>query len=79
MSFESVEVEATYSPDGWPTPSRLLWRGDLLPVLDVGRRWKEDDGIHLLARLPGGRVLELHTNGARWWARAVSEPPEARA
>ncbi len=78
MSFETVEVEATYSVDGWPRPSAVLWRGDLLDVIDVGRRWKELDGIHVLARLVDGRVLELHTNGARWWARVVSEPP-ARA
>lgn len=74
MSFETVEVEATYSPDGWPRPSAVLWRGDLLRVSDVGRRWKEMDGIHLLARLADDRVLELHTNGAHWWARVVSEP-----
>lgn len=74
MTGDPVEVEATWSADGWPLPARVLWRGDLLPVIDVGRRWKDDDGIHLLARLPEGRVLELHTNGVRWWGRVVSEP-----
>jgi hypothetical protein len=75
---ESVSVEATWTPDGWPVPSQIVWRGEPLAVLDVGRRWKTDDGLHLLARVVDGRVFELHTNGARWWARVVS-PPQERA
>ncbi|HML22745.1 MAG TPA: hypothetical protein PKD09_13935 [Aggregatilinea sp.] len=75
MTGDPVEVEAVWSADGWPQPARVLWHGDLLAVIDVGRRWKDDDGIHLLARLADGRVLELHTNGARWWGRTVSAPP----
>lgn len=70
-----VDVEATWTPDGWPVPARLDWQGEALDVIDVGRRWKADDGLHLLARVAGGCVSELHTNGARWWARIVSTPP----
>jgi hypothetical protein len=75
MSARKVEVEATFTSDGWPMPSVLLWDGDLLRVLETGRRWKADDGIHLLVRVPDGRVFELRTNGALWWASIVSEPP----
>ncbi len=75
MTDEPVEVEANWSVDGWPTPARVLWHGDLLPVIDVGRRWKDANGVHLLARLLDGRVLELRTNGALWWGQVVSEPP----
>lgn len=73
---EPATVEATWTPDGWPVPSRLTWQGDALTVRDIGRRWKADDGLHLLARVLDGRVFELHTNGARWWARVVSAPPD---
>lgn len=75
MTFRKVEVEATFTPDGWPVPSVLLWEGDLLRILETGRRWKTEDGIHLLARVPDGRVFELRTNGALWWAAVVSNPP----
>lgn len=71
-----VQVEATWTPDGWPVPTRLTWQSAALDVIDVGRRWKADDGLYLLARVTGGRVFELHTNGARWWARVVSTPPD---
>src|SRR5690606_22722673 len=54
---EPASVEATWTPDGWPVPSRLTWRGELLDVVDVGRRWKDDDGLHLLARVVDGRVF----------------------
>jgi len=75
MDAELVSVDATWTPDGWPVPARLTWAGETLSVVDTGRRWKADDGLHLLARVADGRVFELHTNGARWWARVVSAPP----
>ncbi|NDJ76542.1 MAG: hypothetical protein GYB65_09820 [Chloroflexi bacterium] len=75
MTFETVEVEATFTPDGWPVPSALTWAGVRLRVRDVGRRWESDDGRHLLTRVVDGRVFELYTNGAMWWAKIVSQPP----
>jgi len=75
MDTVPLSVEATWTPDGWPVPISLTWHDATLAVQDVGRRWKADDGIHLLARVAGGRVFELHTNGARWRGRIVSAPP----
>jgi hypothetical protein len=75
MSFQLVEVEATYTSDGWPVPSSLTWEGDKLAVVEAGRRWKTEDGIHLMIRAADGRVFELHTNGSLWWATVVSSPP----
>jgi hypothetical protein len=75
MRFRVTEVQATYTADGWPIPSSLRWNGETLPIVDVGRRWRSDDGIHLLARVPDGRVFELHTNGSLWRAAVISEPP----
>ena len=75
MRFRVTEVQATYTADGWPIPSSLRWNGETLPIVDVGRRWRSDDGIHLLARVPDGRVFELHTNGSLWRAAVVAEPP----
>ncbi len=74
MTSYPTEVTATYTPDGWPIPSSLTWEGTALPVADLGRRWRADDGVHLLARVADGRVFELHTNGVQWWAELVSQP-----
>jgi hypothetical protein len=75
MRFHVTEVQASFTSDGWPIPYSLIWHGETLPVVDVGRRWRSEDGIHILVRVPDGRVFELHTNGALWRAAVVSEPP----
>ena len=75
MKFRVTTVDATFLPDGWPVPYSVRWEGADLSVIDVGRRWRAQDGIHLLVRVPDGRVLELHTNGALWRATVLSEPP----
>ncbi len=77
MKFQVTQVEARYTPDGWPIPQSLLWEGETLRIIDVGRRWKADDGIHLLARVADQRVFELHTNGSLWRASLVAEPPHS--
>ena len=74
MKFRVTEVSAVFTSDGWPVPSQVRWEGAYLDVLNVGRRWREDDGIHVLALVTDGRVFELHTNGSLWRARVVSEP-----
>ncbi|MBN1966918.1 MAG: hypothetical protein JW910_19855 [Anaerolineae bacterium] len=74
MKFRVTEVEATFTPDGWPVTAWLRWDGETLPVSDMGRRWKAEDGIHLLVRVADERVFELHTNGALWRACLISEP-----
>lgn len=75
MRFRVTDVQAIYTPDGWPIPSSLCWGGETLPVVDVGRRWRSPDGIHILVRVSDGHVFELHTNGALWRAALISEPP----
>lgn len=76
MKFRIIPVEATFTPDGWPRPSEITWNGTALPVINTGRRWRHDDGIHVLVMVSDGRVFELHTNGALWRAAVVSEPPQ---
>jgi hypothetical protein len=75
MRFHVTEVEATYTSDGWPIPSSVRWNGVTLPIVDIGRRWHEEDGIHVLVMVADGRVFELHTNGSLWRAAVMSEPP----
>jgi hypothetical protein len=75
MRFRVTEVTATFAHNGWPIPTSVRWDSVTLPIVDIGRRWREDDGIHILVRVPDGRVFELHTNGSLWRAAVVSEPP----
>ena len=70
-----VEVRATFTPDGWPRLEAITWEGETLPVVDTGRRWEEDDGRYVLARVADGRVFEIGTNSARWWVRLASTSP----
>jgi hypothetical protein len=76
VKFHPAEVSARYTPDGWPIPASFTWEGATLPVVDLGRRWRDDNGVHLLARVADGRVFELHTNGAQWRAGLVSQPAQ---
>lgn len=75
MKFRVTEVEAVFTSDGWPVPRHVWWEGEPLYVVDTGRRWRAEDGIHVLALVEDGRVFELHTNGALWRAAVLSEPP----
>jgi hypothetical protein len=74
MKYHVTEVIASFTPNGWPVPARVRWENATLDVVDVGRRWRESDGVHVLALVTDGRVFELHTNGSLWRARVVSEP-----
>jgi hypothetical protein len=75
VRFRVTTVEAVFTPDGWPVPRSVMWGGEQLTVVDTGRRWRTDDGIHVLALVSDGRVFELHTNGSLWRAALVSRPP----
>ncbi len=75
MKFRVTEVEATFTADGWPMPASVRWGGEILPVIDIGRRWRAEEGVHILVRVPDGRVFELHTNSSQWRAALVSRPP----
>ncbi|NLX08397.1 MAG: hypothetical protein GXY36_01940 [Chloroflexi bacterium] len=75
MKLRVTEVEASFTPDGWPIPSALRWEGEMLSIIDIGRRWRTEDGIHLLVRVPDQRVFELHTNGSLWRAGVIAQPP----
>lgn len=76
--FHAVEVEATFTPNGWPLPHSLQWEGKALPVIELGRHWRAEDRVHVLALVNGGRVFELITDGSQWWAALVSVPPASR-
>jgi hypothetical protein len=75
MRFRVTTVEATFTPEGWPVPSSVLWDGEVWTVIEIGRRWRQADGVHVLVRVTGGKVFELHTNGSSWRAAIIADPP----
>ncbi len=63
--MDLIEVTARFANDGNIYPQRLNWQGVEFPVELTGRRWQDQEGIHILVMVPGERVLELiyHDSG----------------
>ncbi|MGQ9850103.1 MAG: hypothetical protein ACUVSU_08655 [Aggregatilineaceae bacterium] len=76
--FHTAEVEATFTPNGWPLPHSLRWEEETLPVIELGRHWRAEERVHVLVLVSDGRVFELVTDGSQWWAALVSVPPVSR-
>jgi hypothetical protein len=56
---ETAAVEAHFSVTGEITPRRFTWRGSLLPVEGMGRRWQEGRERCFTVMAAGGRPFEL--------------------
>jgi hypothetical protein len=56
---EGTSVEARFDVDGEITPRRFAWRGGIVPVEGVGRRWKEGDERCFMVMAVGGQPFEL--------------------
>lgn len=69
--METVEVTARFDANGTIAPTRFTWRRRTYPVISTGRRWHDGDGVHILAMIPGDRVVELvfAPMGGRWYLR----------
>lgn len=59
---EETSVEARFDVDGEVIPRRFAWRGDMVPVEGVGRRWKEGDERCFMVMAVGGQPFELRLN-----------------
>lgn len=65
-----IEVTARFDREGVVIPQSFTLEGRQQRVDGVGRRWKAEDGEHILVMLqPGDRVLELvyQAEAGRWW------------
>jgi hypothetical protein len=76
MTFTPCSIEAHFTPSGMPQPAAIEWRGSRLLVVDTGRRWRAEDGLHLLARVTDGRTFELLYNGVAWRGRLINNDPQ---
>jgi hypothetical protein len=77
MELDPVEVTARFDREGRVTPLRFTWQGRDYPVEGAGRRWKAEDGLHILVMAAGERVFELLFDPAqgRWF---IKSPHSAR-
>lgn len=57
--MEPVEVLANFDLQGEVTPKRFTLKKVEYQVVSVGRRWIDEDGLHILVMVPGERVFEL--------------------
>ena len=73
MELDLVEVTARFDRDGKVIPLRFNWKGQDFPVEGAGRRWKAEDGLHILVMAAGERVFELLFDPAqlRWFIKPV--------
>lgn len=69
-------VDATFSTNGDPRPRSLTWEGTMLTVKDIGRRWEDGMGRHMLVHVMDDRVFELVYNGVNWQVDIISQPPK---
>jgi len=73
---DPIEVTARFEPDGRITPLHFVARGAAYPVDSTGRQWQDETGLHILAMVPGERVVELifAPGELRWYLRSIPGP-----
>ena len=71
--MEPIEVTARFDVDGTVTPLRFSWKGQDYPVEGAGRRWLDEDGLHILVMAAGERVFELLSvpQEGRWFIKTT--------
>jgi hypothetical protein len=57
--MEPIEVTARFDPSGKIYPIGLRRGEQSHLITDVGRRWRDEGGLHILVMLDGGLVWEL--------------------
>jgi hypothetical protein len=59
--------------EGQIEPLRFTWKGYDYPVTSTGRRWEDEQGMHILIMVPGDTVYEILFVPAeiRWYLRPV--------
>ena len=73
---EETSVEVQFDVAGEITPRRFAWRGSMVFVEGVGRRWKEGDERCFMVLAVGGRPFELRLDERtlRWRVARAPTP-----
>jgi hypothetical protein len=77
--MEVIEVMARFDSKGNATPLHFACKSGVYYVESTGRRWKAEDGDHILVMAPGGRVFELLfvPQEGRWYLKQVRQSRQA--
>jgi hypothetical protein len=67
--MEPIEVTAHFDAQGVITPLHFIWKGSRFQVESTGRRWRDDNGQHMLVMVASGRIYELTFKNSeeRWY------------
>jgi hypothetical protein len=78
MTFEPVEVQARWRHDGKFEPTQFHWKGHMYRVESTGRDWEDEEGLHILCMIHGGKVFELvfRLKPAGWLIRPIAGGPQ---
>lgn len=74
--MDGIEVQVRYEPSGKLNPVEFRWRGQAYFVQAIGRRWKENQGLHILVQ-SGQQVYELlyQAENEQWWLAGKPDFP----
>jgi hypothetical protein len=76
MSHQKIEVFYHVDAGSQPQPERFIWSGRTYQVEDIGRRWDDEAGHHILVMANGSRVYELilDPTGETWFIKPGHAP-----
>jgi hypothetical protein len=57
--MEAIDVTAEFDSQGRVTPLSFKWRSRSYHVTSTGRRWRAEDGYHVLIMTAGDKVFHL--------------------
>ena len=57
--FQKIEVSVHKEIAGQWQPDRFLWQGRMYTILEIGRRWQDLDGEHILVMILAARYTSL--------------------
>jgi hypothetical protein len=57
--MEPIELTAHFDQQGNITPLHFTWKGGAYRVESTGRHWQDETGLHLLAMVSSGKIIEL--------------------
>lgn len=57
--MDLIEVTARFAKDGRIYPQQITWQGIDYWVESTGRRWQDQEGVHILVMIRGTEILEL--------------------
>lgn len=75
--MQAVEVMARWDTQGEVTPIQFRWQGSLYGIESVGRRWRDESGLHILVMPSGERVYELifQPDQMKWFINVRARGP----